>query len=215
MKLETSDSTILVWDVPVRVFHWALAISFFGAWLTAEGDKLLMMHYAFGYSACALVIFRIVWGVIGTKYSRFSQFIKGPEQMKIYLKEMITLKKSDGPGHNPVGALVMMSLIVLILLIGLTGYWMIQGYLGELMGGAHEAIASIALGLVVIHIAAAIIMSLLHKENLIRSMVNGQKQGNPEQGIRYPMQIIGMCLAIAWVYSFYLVVSGALPGLTQ
>ena len=83
------------------------------------------------------------------------------------------------------------------------------------MGGAHEAIASFALGLVVIHIAAAIIMSLLHKENLIRSMVNGKKQGNPEQGIRYPMQIIGMCLAIASVYSFYLLVSGALPGLTQ
>jgi hypothetical protein len=68
---------------------------------------------------------------------------------------------------------------------------------------------------VIIHIAAAIIMSVLHKENLIRSMVNGQKQGNPEQGIRYPMQIIGMCLAIAWVYAFYLVISGALPGLTQ
>jgi len=83
------------------------------------------------------------------------------------------------------------------------------------MGEVHETVASLVLGLVIIHIAAAIIMSLLHKENLIRSMVNGQKQGNPEQGIRYPMQIIGMCLAIAWVYAFYLVISGALPALTQ
>lgn len=215
MELKNSDSTILVWDVPVRVFHWALVISFFGAWFTAEGDGLLMMHYAFGYSACALVIFRIVWGLIGTKYSRFTQFIKGPEKIKTHLKEMFTLKKSDGPGHNPLGALVMIAMMLLILLIGLTGYWSVKGYLGDFMGEVHETVASLVLGLVIIHIAAAIIMSLLHKENLIRSMVNGQKQGNPEQGIRYPMQIIGMCLAIAWVYAFYLVISGALPALTQ
>ena len=174
-----------------------------------------MMHYAFGYSACALVIFRIVWGLIGTKYSRFTQFIKGPEKIKTHLKEMFTLKKSDGPGHNPLGALVMIAMMLLILLIGLTGYWSVKGYLGDFMGEVHETVASLVLGLVIIHIAAAIIMSLLHKENLIRSMVNGQKQGNPEQGIRYPMQIIGMCLAIAWVYAFYLVISGALPALTQ
>ena len=215
MNLENSSHTVLVWDMPVRVFHWALAISFLGAWLTSEGDGFLMMHYAFGYSAIVLIVFRFIWGLIGTKYARFTQFIKGPKKMMAHIKALFTFNSDSTPGHNPVGALVMMSLIVLILLIDLTGYWTVKGYLGDLMGGAHEAIASLAMGLVFIHIAASIIMSLLHKENLVRSMITGKKRGTPEQGIRFPMQLIGMLLAIAWVYSFYLVLSGGLPGLTQ
>ena len=83
------------------------------------------------------------------------------------------------------------------------------------MSGAHEAISNIAFGFVLIHIAAAIIMSFLQKENLVKSMFNGMKHGSPEQAIRYPMLIIGIGLAIAYMYCFYLVVSGSLPGLTQ
>ena len=78
MKTPDSKQSILVWDMPVRVFHWLLVISFAGAWLTSEGERQQMIHYAFGYSACALVLFRIVWGVVGTRYARFTQFIKGP-----------------------------------------------------------------------------------------------------------------------------------------
>jgi len=83
------------------------------------------------------------------------------------------------------------------------------------MGEAHETIASIAMAVVVVHIAAAMIMSFLQKENLIRSMVTGKKQGAPEQAIRYPMYVIGAALAVGWIYIYYLVVSGALPALTQ
>jgi hypothetical protein len=109
----------------------------------------------------------------------------------------------------------MISLMALILLIGLTGYWSVKEFLGDILSGAHETISNIALVIVVIHIAAAIIMSFMQKENLIRSMVTGKKQGSSEQAIRYPMYLVGTGLAIAWAYSFYLVVSGALPALTQ
>jgi cytochrome b len=120
-----------------------------------------------------------------------------------------------GLGHNPVGALVMISLMAFILLIGLTGYWSVKEFLGEYMNGAHESISNLALGFVVIHVLAAIIMSFLQKENLIKSMISGTKDGTPEQAIRYPMHLVGLVLMIAWVYSFYLVVSGSLQGLTQ
>jgi hypothetical protein len=83
------------------------------------------------------------------------------------------------------------------------------------MSGAHETISNLALVVVLIHIAAAIMMSFMQKENLVRSMVTGIKQGTPEQAIRYPMYLIGMGLAITWAYCFYLIVSGSLPSLTQ
>ena len=209
-----NKQSILVWDVPTRVFHWLLVVCFAGAWLTSESERLQMIHYAFGYSACALVLFRMVWGLVGTRYARFTQFIKGPKQILIHLKGALS-GHHDSVGHNPAGGLVMLVLMLIILLIGLTGYLSVKEFLGDFMSGAHEAIASLALTLVVVHIAAAVIMSLLQKENLVRAMVDGKKQGLPEQAIRFPQYLIGLFLFAGWGYFFYLVVSGSLPGLTQ
>ncbi len=211
----SEKQAILVWDVPTRVFHWLLVLCFAGAWLTSESERLQMIHYAFGYSAVALVLFRLVWGFVGTKYARFTQFLRGPNEMAGHIKSVLSSHQHSSPGHNPVGGIVMVGLMLIILLIGLTGYWSVKEFLGDFMSEAHEAIASIALGLAILHIAAAVIMSLLQKENLIRAMVNGKKQGLPEQAIRFPQYLIGFLLALGWVYFFYLVVSGSLPALTQ
>jgi cytochrome b len=215
MNASNKKQAILVWDFPVRVFHWLLVLSFAGAWLTAEGEALQLIHYAFGYSACAIILFRVVWGIVGTRYARFTQFIKGPTETGQHIKSLLVGKLPPSPGHNPAGALVMILLMILILLIGLTGYGIVKDVLGEWMSGAHEAISNLAMGFVLIHIAAAIIMSLLQKENLVKSMFTGKKQGFPEQAIRYPMYFVGISLAIAYAYCFYLIVSGALPSLTQ
>jgi hypothetical protein len=215
MMLAKLKQTVLVWDFPIRVFHWLLVVSFAGAWITSESEAQQMIHYAFGYSACALVLFRIIWGIVGTRYARFTQFIKGPVATISHIKSLLKGNQDPGIGHNPAGALAMISLMVLILLIGLTGYWSVKEFLGDFMSGAHEAIANLTIIVVVIHIAAAIIMSFLQKENLVRSMVTGNKKGMPEQAIRYPMYLIGTGLAVVWAYCFYLVVSGSLPALTQ
>lgn len=210
-----NKQTILVWDFPTRVFHWLLVICFTGAWVTSESERFQMIHYAFGYSAVALVLFRLVWGFIGTKYARFSQFVKGPKEMIEHIKVLLSGQQHRTPGHNPVGGIVMVGLMLVILLIGLTGYWSVKEFLGDFMSGAHEAIASLALGLVIIHIAAAVIMSLLQQENLVRAMMNGKKHGLPEQAIRFPQYLIGILLVLGWAYFFYLVLSGAIPSLTQ
>ena len=211
----SNKQNILIWDVPTRVFHWLLVLCFAGAWLTSESERLQMIHYAFGYSACALVLFRLVWGLIGTKYARFSQFIKAPSEIIGHLKGLLSGHEHSSPGHNPVGGLVMLGLMLAILVIGLTGYFSIKEFLGNLMSEAHEAIASLTLGLVIIHVVAAIVMSLLQKENLVKAMVDGRKKGLPDQAIRFPQYLIGFLLIAGWGYFFYLVVSGSLPALTQ
>jgi cytochrome b len=215
MSNSDQKQAVLIWDFPIRVFHWLLVFSFAGAWLTSESEAWQMIHYAFGYTAVALVLFRILWGLVGTRYARFSQFIKGPAETMHHLKSLLTGKQQLGPGHNPAGALAMISLMVLVLLIGLTGYWSIKEFLGDFMSGAHESISNFALVVVVIHIAAAMMMSFIQKENLVRAMVTGNKFGSPEQAIRYPMYFVGIGLALTWIYCFYLIVGGSLPALTQ
>jgi hypothetical protein len=215
MKMIEQKKSVLVWDMPVRVFHWLLVISFAGAWLTSESEAQQMIHYAFGYSACGLVLFRMFWGVVGTRYARFAQFIKGPQKTIHHIKSLLTGHHDCELGHNPAGAWVMIFLMVLILLTGLTGYGRVQEFFGDLMGEAHDAIASLAMAVVVVHIAAAIGMSYLQKENLIKSMVTGTKQGSMDQAIRYPVYAVGIVLALGWLYFFYLIVTGALPALTQ
>jgi cytochrome b len=215
MSNSDQKQAVLIWDFPIRVFHWLLVVSFAGAWLTSESEAWQMIHYAFGYNAVALVLFRIFWGLVGTRYARFSQFIKGPAETMHHLKSLLTGKQQLGPGHNPAGALAMISLMVLVLLIGLTGYWSTKEFLGDFMSGAHESISNFALVVVVIHIVAAMMMSFIQKENLVRAMVTGNKLGSPEQAIRYPMYFVGIGLALTWIYCFYLIVSGSLPALTQ
>ena len=219
MKFSSVKQWVLVWDLPVRIFHWLLVTSFTGAWLTSESETQQMLHYAFGYSAGGLVLFRIVWGLIGTRYARFTQFIKGPTETFHHIKSLVTGTNSNSMtvnlGHNPAGALAMMALMVLVLLIGLTGYWIVKEFYGDVMSEAHEVLASIALGLVVIHVAAAVIMSFIEKQNLVKSMVTGKKLGMASQANRYPMNLIGIVLALSWIYFMFLIASGAVPALTQ
>ena len=206
---------IMVWDMPVRVFHWLLVICFAGAWLSSESERLAMIHYAFGYTACLLVLIRLVWGVIGTRYARFNQFLKSPKAVLGHFMSMLRGHPHHDVGHNPAGGLVMFALMLLILLIGLTGYLSVKEFLGSFVSEAHEAISSLVLGLVIVHIIAAIGMSVIERQNLVRSMVTGKKKGFPEQGIRYPQYLIGAVIFLGALYFFYLTLSGGLPSLTQ
>ncbi|MBU3612014.1 cytochrome b/b6 domain-containing protein [Polynucleobacter sp. MG-27-Goln-C1] len=207
--------SILVWDMPVRVFHWLLVICFAGAWLTSESERLAMIHYAFGYTAGLLVLIRLVWGVIGTRYARFSQFLKSPKAVMEHFMAMLRGRPHHDVGHNPAGGLVMFVLMLLILLIGFTGYLTVKEFFGNFASEMHEAVASLALALVILHICAAILMSVLERQNLVKSMVNGKKLGMPEQGIRYPQYLIGSLIFLGAIYFFYLTLSGGLPSLTQ
>ena len=209
------NQAIMVWDMPVRVFHWLLVICFAGAWLSSESERWAMIHYAFGYTACLLVFIRLIWGLIGTRYARFSQFLKSPKAVLEHFMAMLRGHPHHDVGHNPAGGLVMFALMLLILLIGLTGYLSVKEFLGNFASEAHEVVANLVLGLVIVHIIAAIGMSVIERQNLVRSMVTGKKKGFPEQGIRYPQYLLGALILMGSFYFFYLTVTGGLPSLTQ
>lgn len=215
MNATENKQAVLVWDFPVRVFHWLLVVSFAGAWLTSESEAQQMLHYAFGYSAVALVVFRLVWGLVGTRYARFSQFMKSPAETIRHFKSLLSREKHPGLGHNPAGAWAMLTLMVLVLLIGITGYLNVKEFYGDSMEEAHELLANIILGVVAIHVFAAIVMGWWQKENLVLSMLTGKKQGDSTDGINSSHYLIGIALLLAWALCFYLIVSGALPALTQ
>ena len=90
---------VLVWDAPVRVFHWLLAASFIGAWLTAESERWMLVHITLGYTVGGLVAFRVLWGLLGTRHARFGDFVRGPRAVVGYLKSLF----GAGTAEQPVG----------------------------------------------------------------------------------------------------------------
>ena len=117
-----NKSRILVWDAPTRVFHWALALSFVGAFVTADSERLRDVHVVLGYTVFGLIAFRLIWGVVGTRYARFTSFAFGPRAVVAYLKSLLTLRPQHFLGHNPAGSIAIYALLALGLLTGLTGY---------------------------------------------------------------------------------------------
>jgi cytochrome b len=172
---------ILVWDIPTRVFHWSLALSFAGAWLTAESERYRDIHVMLGYTLLGLIAFRLVWGLVGTRYARF---VRAPSAAFRYLKSLFTKQPEHHVGHNPAGAIAILLLLVLGIATGISG-WMTYNQLGgEWLEEGHEILAGLMLGVVGVHIAGVIAGSLIHRENLARAMVTGYKAGQPGEGIR-------------------------------
>ena len=89
--MANTDKKILVWDAPVRVFHWLMVLSFAGAYLTAESERWRLIHVTLGYTLGGLVAFRILWGLVGTRYARFAEFVRGPAAIRGYLQHMLRL----------------------------------------------------------------------------------------------------------------------------
>ena len=185
---------ILVWDVPTRVFHWLLAGSFAGAFLTAESEMFRDVHVLLGYTMLGLIGFRLVWGLVGTRYARFSSFLFGPSKVVAYLKSLLTGSPQHYVGHNPAGSWAIYGLLLLGLLSGATGYAVYNQTGGEWLEELHEAAANTMLALVVVHVAGVLVSSLLHRENLVRAMIYGYKKGEAGQGVRRAHWLIGISL---------------------
>lgn len=198
---------ILVWDIPTRVFHWLLALSFAGAYISAESESWRLAHVTLGYSFAGLILFRLIWGLVGTHHARFADFAYGPRRVWSYLRSLLSRDPEHYVGHNPAGSWAIWAILLLGLGIGLSGYALYNEIGGEVFEEVHEVLANIVLGVVVIHLLGVISGSLLHKENLVRSMVNGYKLGEPSQAIRSPHAVVGALLG-AIVLAFWLNVFG-------
>lgn len=112
-----SEDTIKVWDIAVRVFHWSLVLFFFISYVSEDFE---LVHEYSGYAVLFLIAFRVVWGVIGTKYACFSDFVKRPSVVILYLRTLVHPKRYIG--HNPAGGVMVVVLLLSITFTGITGY---------------------------------------------------------------------------------------------
>jgi cytochrome b len=200
---EQAGARILVWDLPVRVFHWLLVLSFTGAYLSAESERWRLLHVTLGYTVAGLVCFRILWGLIGTRHARFANFVRGPRAVARYVGAMVRGKPEHYTGHNPAGAIAVLALLALALVVGVSGWATYNEVGGEWLEEAHELAANLMLGIVLIHIAGVIVASWLHRENLVRAMITGSKLGAPREAIRRAWRgvaavILAAVLAFWW-----------------
>jgi cytochrome b len=187
----------LVWDAPVRVFHWLMVLCFAGAWLTAESERFRLVHVTLGCSMAGLVAFRLVWGVIGTRHARFAGFVRGPAAAVAYLRSLLDGRPQHHLGHNPAGGLAILGLLGLTALVTASGWAHYEELLGDWVAEAHELAAHALLLLVGLHVAAVLGSSLLHGENLVRAMITGRKPGLPQDGARRAWTSVALVLLAA------------------
>ena len=169
-----------VWDPFVRVAHWTLVIGVLGAWLTSEIDHKAAeaVHEWLGYLVLAVLALRIPWGWIGTRYARFSQFVRPPRETLAYARTVAAGAEPRHLGHNPLGAWMIVALIVMAAAASLSGWLFVTDrFWGEeWLEETHEALANGLLALVALHVAGVVFSSLRHRENLVRAMITGRKR---------------------------------------
>jgi cytochrome b len=175
---------VLVWDAPTRTFHWLQALSFLGAYLTAESEKTRDIHVALGYILFGLIAFRLLWGFIGTRYAKFSSFLFTPGAIIAYILSLFKGKSEHFVGHTPVGSVSIWLLLGLSLVLGVTGVMLQQkdvvdflaqmhGYDSDLVVAIHGYVTDALLVMIFLHLAGVFMSSFLHKENLLRAMITG------------------------------------------
>jgi len=193
---------VRVWDPVIRIFHWGLVATVAVAWLTAEEwDDL---HAISGYVVAALLAVRLIWGLVGSRYARFTQFLCRPSAVIAYLRDMTGRHERRYIGHNPAGAAMILALLLTLAGTVWTG-WLLEdpqrlaalpdlpqvvapafadgdefGAYGEgseeIVEELHEVLANGLLVLIALHVGGVIVASVRHRENLVRAMVTGKKR---------------------------------------
>ena len=165
---------VRVWDPVVRLFHWSLVTAFATAFLAEEGGRL---HDAAGYTVLGLIGVRLVWGLIGPLHARFASFVPAPGQLAAYLRELARGRPRRFLGHNPAGGAMIVVLLATVLTTAASGWLMTTDrFWGiEWVENLHEGSAWLALILVGVHVTGVLVSSLMHRENLVRAMITGDK----------------------------------------
>lgn len=174
-----APDTIRVWDMAVRLTHWGVAAIVLYALVDDSGDEV---HRTLGYIAAGLVLFRLLWGFIGSEHSRFSAWLPRPAGALAYARALAQGRAPRFISHTPLGAMMMLAMWALILALAVTG-WMsrLDPFWGEDWPiDIHRWLANTLLGLIVVHVLAAIAMSIKGRENLVLSMITGRKRRNTE-----------------------------------
>lgn len=195
---------IRVWDLPTRVFHWALALCVVGSFVTVKiGGNAMVWHGRIGVTVVGLLAFRLVWGFVGSTYARFTQFVRGPRAIRDYLRG-----QWQGEGHNPLGALSVLAMLATLTLLVATGlfanddiafegplYALVGKEFSDRMAGIHRLIEPLTITLVLAHLGAIGYYVRFRKETLIMPMITGWRVGTGETA--KGGGVLAFCIALA------------------
>lgn len=219
-SLELPDErprVVQVWDLPLRIFHWLLVIAIVAAYVTAEfgGSAWADWHGRIGSFVLALLVFRVLWGFIGTQHARFLNFLPTPARIRAYVAG-----RWQGAGHNPLGALSVIALLLLVAAQVVTGLFSndditFSGPLADLVGkgtsdrltGWHQELFYVLAAFIGLHLLAIVCYWLIRKSNLVAPMITGKKvlaTGESPRATRH----------LAWRFAAAVIVAAAMSWLT-
>jgi len=213
---------VRVWDVPTRLFHWLLVAAFAGMWYSGkQGGDLLEYHIWCGIGIAGLLLFRLLWGVVGSETARFASFVRGPRQIVRYLKG--ELPEHEQPGHNPLGALMVLALLAVLLFQVGTGLFAadvdsylydgplaarIDSGLAETLTSWHKLSFNLLLGLVGLHVLAIVVYRLVKRQNLVRAMLTGRKPlGTKAPTLHFASPVLAVLMAMLSAGGLYLLLT--------
>lgn len=191
---------VAIWDLPTRVFHWSLAVLVILALVIGDDDEgiAFTLHAYAGYAVLFLLGFRLPWGVVGSPRSRFSDFVASRRAVLAHAKDLVlNFEAPRAVGHNPLGGWMIVALLVVTFLAAATGlfagdeeargpYADLLGGAGEILGEVHEALANLLIPLIVLHVAGVLVHWLLSGDNVIRAMIDGEKELDEAQAALEP-----------------------------
>ena len=220
--MQNNRLAVHIWDLPTRLFHWALVVCIVGAFVSVKLGGLYMdWHVRFGCTALGLILFRLLWGIFGPRYARFAQFLRGPAAVASYLKGGVA-----PAGHNPLGALSVVALLLVIGFQAASGLFSTDDIMtqGPLFGHVSEAFAAamtswhklnewVIIGLVALHLVAVAWHALVRRKRLVRAIITGKVDakdvpaGTPptQDGIAIWLRalLLGACVTglVLWIRS--------------
>jgi len=212
----------LIWTLPTRIFHWLLALGFTTTYILGDFEEIINFHFAFGAFVSVLILFRLLFGFIGPKYSNFRDFPIGLNHQKAFIKNYFS--KNNYIGHNPAAALVMLTILLIGLLCGISGYLLtvdgnsILNMIGnnELLEDMHEVLANVFLGLVIMHLLGVLSDAVFHwKTGTLTSIFDGYKNVEAENA---KLNIFQMAFSVLWFvipFIFFYLAFGLQPNKSQ
>lgn len=214
----------VIWDIPTRLFHWLLVASLVAQYVTAElMNDAMQWHFYFGYFTLGLIIFRIIWGFVGSDYARFSQFIHGPGAVTGYVKTLFQKDSHAHAGHNPLGGWVVIIMLALVLVQAVSGLFMtddvfldgpwrgaVEEATLDTMSFLHNNVFNILLAVIALHVAAIGFYAVYKKQKLAPAMVHGKKTTS-QRGITSSRLLAAVVVALISAGIVYYVVEIAPP----
>lgn len=210
-----------VWDFPTRAFHWSLVILVAWEWASSHlGGNWMTYHMWGGYAVLALIIFRVIWGFIGSTTARFSSFVRSPQKTWRYLMTLKARRHHGGPGHNPLGGWAVTAFLLALAVQAGTGLFatddilnagplnpLVRNRTADFLTLVHKTNFDILLGLIAVHVAAIVLHKTLGGKNLLTPMITGHAPVTHTDVRRAPLVFVqawrsimafGLAAAITW-----------------